>query len=285
MVYWGGLLETSRRLKSKGSKAFILFGMSIVVATAQSLISTDIRENGFEIRRLMTLAARAGADLIHFPEAAISGYVKSQISEWKMVDWQVLRDELEATARLAGGLGLWVVLGCNHSLTEPNCPHNSLYIISNEGKLHTRYDKRYCSHTELNGWYTPGTLPCVFEIKGIRFGCAICIEVQFPEVFMEYLALDVYCVLLSAYSDDAMFAVQARGHAACTNTWISFSVPAQMSYETPSQMIAPNGSVLAVCETGTSTLLTTILDADAPEWEIPLKRARPWRALARQGDI
>jgi predicted amidohydrolase len=259
--------------------------MSIIIAIAQSSISTDVRENGREIRRLMALAHQKGVDLIHFPEGAMSGYVKSQISEWKQVDWQLLRDELEKTAQFAGELGLWVVLGCNHYLTEPYRPHNSLYIISNEGKLHTRYDKRYCSHTELSDWYTPGTSPRVFEVKGIRFGCVICIEIQFPEVFMEYLALDVHCILFSSYSDDAMFAVQAQGHAACTNTWLSFSVPAQMSYKIPSQMIAPNGSVLAVCETGTSTLITTALDPDSPEWEVPLRRARPWRALARQGDI
>jgi predicted amidohydrolase len=259
--------------------------MSVVVATAQSFISKDIRENGSEVRRLMTVAAQAGADLIHFPEAAMSGYVRSQILGWQQVDWQLLNSELEATERLAGELGLWVVVGCNHRLTEPHRPHNSLYVISSAGKLHSRYDKRYCSHTELSGWYTPGTSPCVFEVKGIRFGCAICIEIQFPEVFMEYFALDAHCVLFSSYSDDAMFAVQAQGHAACNNTWLSFSLPAQMSYETPSQMIAPNGSVLDVCETGSSMLITTTLDPDAPEWEIPLRRARPWRALARQGDI
>ena len=27
------------------------------------------------------------------------------------------------------------------------------------------------------------------------------------------------------------------------------------------------------------------LDEQAPEWEIALKRAKPWRALARQGSI
>lgn len=259
--------------------------MSIVVATAQSFISADVRENGLEIRRLMSLAVQAGADLIHFPEGAMSGYVKSQIMDWKEVDWQLLRDELRLTAQRAGELGLWVVLGCHHHLTEPHRPHNSLYIISSEGKLHTRYDKRWCSQTELTDWYTPGTLPCVFEVKGIRFGCAICIEVQFPEVFMEYLDLDVHCILFSSYSKDAMFAVQSQGHAACNNIWLSFSVPAQMSSETPSRMIGPDGRVLAICETGASTLLAVTLNLDASEWEIPLRRAKPWRALARQRDI
>jgi predicted amidohydrolase len=197
----------------------------------------------------------------------------------------LLTAELEQTAQLAGKLGLWVVLGCNHSLSEPHRPHNSLYIISDQGKLHTRYDKRFCSHSELTSWYTPGTSACVFEVDAIRFGCAICIEIQFPEVFLEYLELGVDCVLFSAYSDAPMFAVQAQGHAACTNMWLGFSVPAQMSSETPSRMIAPDGRLLSTCEPEFSMLMTTVINPDAPEWEVPLKRARPWRALARKGDI
>jgi predicted amidohydrolase len=233
----------------------------------------------------MALAEQAGARLIHFPEGALSGYVKAQIRDWKEVDWQLLHEELEMTAQLAGELGLWVVLGCNHRLSEPHRPHNSLYIISDQGKLHTRYDKRWCSHNELASWYTPGTSPCVFEVEGIRFGCAICIEIQFPELFLEYLALDIDCVLFSAYSNTAMFALQAQGHAACNNTWVSFSVPAQMSSETPSRMIAPDGTILAICKAESSTIITMVVNPDALEWEIPLKRARPWRALAREGEI
>jgi predicted amidohydrolase len=59
---------------------------SLTIATAQSFISKDVRENGLEIRRLMGLAHQAGARLIHFPEGAMSGYVKSQIKSWGEVD-------------------------------------------------------------------------------------------------------------------------------------------------------------------------------------------------------
>ncbi len=51
----------------------------ITIATAQSYISADVRENGQEIRRLMQQARGEGAAIIHFPEGALSGYTKSQI--------------------------------------------------------------------------------------------------------------------------------------------------------------------------------------------------------------
>src|SRR5262245_2314306 len=60
----------------------ILITMSkrpIMIATAQSYISADIRENGREIRKLMRQASEEGAVIVHFPEGAMSGYTKSQI--------------------------------------------------------------------------------------------------------------------------------------------------------------------------------------------------------------
>jgi hypothetical protein len=39
----------------------------ITIATAQRLISQDVRENGREIRRLMRHARSEGAAIAHFP--------------------------------------------------------------------------------------------------------------------------------------------------------------------------------------------------------------------------
>lgn len=255
------------------------------LATAQSHISADVRENGSNIRELMYAARSAGADLIHFPEGALSGYVKRQISDWAQVDWAVLDEELEHTASLANELNLWVVLGANYKLALPHRPHNSLYVISATGHVHGRYDKRWCSNAEINDWYTPGTESYVFDVKGFRFGCAICIEIQFPEVFMEYLELGVDCMLLSAYSEDPMFGIQAQGYAASHNFWFSLSNPAVISNRLPSMLIGPSGVVVEQCKKGEPGLTVNVLDMNAPEWTIALHKAKPWRAAAREGGI
>ena len=135
----------------------------ITIATAQVWISANVRENGREIRSLMRQARSGGASLAHFPEGALSGYTKSQIRDWGNVDWGVLGDELHQTAALACELGLWVVFGCNHRLTPPHRPHNSLYVVSDRGELVTRYDKRFLSHTEVSRFYTPGQVACCFR--------------------------------------------------------------------------------------------------------------------------
>jgi predicted amidohydrolase len=256
----------------------------LMIATAQSHVSADVRANGREIRTLMRQVRLGGASLVHFSEGALSGYSKSQIKDWGGVDWGALGDELRRTAALAGELGLWVVIGCAHRLTPPHRPHNSLYVVSDRGELVTRYDKRFLSHTEVTSFYTPGKDACVFEVGAWRFGCALCIEIQFDEVFRDYADRGADCVLFSSYSEDPMFGIQARGYAASHNLWVSVSVPAQCSRALASRLIAPNGEVQGTVPL-TSGFLVETLDAGDPRWDVALNRAKPWRSLAREGSI
>jgi len=258
---------------------------SINIATAQSVISKDVAANGHEIRQLMRLAKSQGADLIHFSEGALSGYVKSQILDWQEVDWQALERELMLTMQAAGNLGIWVVVGSNHRLTEPHRPHNSLYVFSNEGKLHTRYDKQWCSNSEINDWYTPGQSLGIFELKGWRFGCALCIEIQFPELFLAYSEKQIDCMLFSTYSNNPMFAIQAQGYAASHNFWFSLSNVQQHSQTLTSRMIAPSGEIQEICNSESSSFILSTLDPKDARWEIALKYAKPWRKKAREGSI
>jgi predicted amidohydrolase len=257
----------------------------IAIATAQSYISADVRENGQEIRSLMQQAREGGATIVHFPEAALSGYTKSQIKNWDHVDWDALDREKRLVADCARQLGLWVVVGCNHRLTPPHRPHNSLYVISAEGKLVTRYDKQFCSNTEITRFYSPGRACCVFEVHGWRFGCALCIEIQFAELFLRYAELGVDVVLFSSYSEDAMFGIQAQGYAASHNYWFSVAVPAQVAHALSSRLIGPNGEIQGAAAPSESGLVLNPLDAGRPEWNIALQHARPWRARAREGAI
>ncbi|MBK3575847.1 carbon-nitrogen hydrolase family protein [Streptomyces sp. MBT65] len=248
------------------------------------MISDDARQNGPVVRRLMREAAEAGARLILFSEGCLSGYAKEQIRDWDQLDWPAVEDELRQVTALAAELRLWVVLGSAHRLTPPHRPHNSLYVIADDGQVVDRYDKRYCSNTEILGYYTPGFTPTVFTVDGYRFGCAICIEINFPELFVEYERLGVDCLLLSAYPVNSVFEVKARAHAAINNYWLAMATPAQTTALLDSELISPNGTVLAQADARTELIIGE-LDRDAPEFHIALNKARPWRASARQGDI
>jgi predicted amidohydrolase len=258
--------------------------MTVRIATTQPAGSADARNNGRTARALMRRAATEQARLIHFPEGFLSGYAKEQIADWDDVDWSAVRDELDKVAELAAELGLWVVLGSAHPLTPPHRPHNSLYVLSDQGRVVARYDKRFCSNTEITRFYSPGFEPVVFDVDGYRFGCAICIEVNFPQLFAEYERLGVDCLLLSAWPIDSIFFVKAQAHAAINNYWLSLSVPEQSADLMRSAIIGPDGAHLVSIDP-TAELAAVTLDRDAPEFHIALDLARPWRTEANKGHI
>jgi predicted amidohydrolase len=257
----------------------------MLLATAQSRIEKNPDENAAQIAGLIRQAAEAGADFVHFPECALSGYVKTQITDWSEVDWRALARHLQGIRELCAKLTIGAAIGSAHKSREKDRPFNSLYIIDSAGSLAARYDKRLCSNSEITDWFSAGTAPVVVDVKGMKLGFALCIEIQFPEVFLAYERMGANCVLLSAYHDAEIFRIQAQGHAACNNYWISYSVPANASHRQPSCCIGPYGSVLDSCGRDTSGFVLSTIDPDAAEWDIPCKKARPWRALARQGDI
>ena len=65
---------------------------------------------------------------MHFPEGATcspnkrimsaSGPEKVGPPDWDRFEWAVLREELDATSKLAGELGLWTIFGSVHQLTR-----------------------------------------------------------------------------------------------------------------------------------------------------------------------
>lgn len=253
------------------------------IATAQMSISPDVKANGDVIRSMIKQAKSNNARLIHFPEGALSGYVKTQIKSWRDVNWPTLNAELAHIARVARDYNIWVVLGANHRLTPPNRPHNSLYVISDQGQFVARYDKQICSHTEISSWYSPGGKAVVFEVDGYRFGCALCIEIHFPELFSNYEQRGIDCMLFSAYSDDSIFSVKAQAHASNYCYWFSLSVVSNR--DLASQFIGPTGTSLDTCEPSKDGLIFNNLDKADKRWDVPLTYARPWRRAARTGDI
>jgi predicted amidohydrolase len=277
----------------------------IRLATAQVVVRDDprdsaqLRQSGHDIRELMRQAQRSGARIIHFPEGAtcspnkriMSGTGPAEVgpADWSLPDWEVLRQELAAITQLAGELRLWTVLGSVHPLTPPHRPHNSMYVISDRGELVTRYDERLLSNTKLSFMYSPGSAPVTFEVDGVRFGCAMGIEVHFPEVFAEYESLDVDGVLISTVAGQnptgtAAFATEAQAHAATNSLWVSFAMSAQHSGAAPAGTISPDGHWAARCQgDGQPALAITDIDNGTETIDIAVSRARPWRRRARTG--
>lgn len=231
------------------------------IAVAQSTVREDptvaslLHESGAEVRRLMKQAADAGARLAHFTEGALcfpSKRVMSELgpdkigpSDWSKVQWDVLRKELDQIAALSGELGIWTVLPSVHRLPAPARPHNSVLVISDEGKEVARYDERMLSTTKITWMYTPGTQPVTFEVDKYRFGLSLGLDVLFPELFTQYDQLGVDIVLVSyasTGSENETVPIQARGYAATNTCWISLAAPAKSASNVVSGVIDPQGN-------------------------------------------
>lgn len=169
------------------------------IATCQFAVSNSITENASAIIDFMQQAKKASADIVHFSECALSGYAGVDFDNLENYNWSLLQSETEKVMETAAKLKLWTILGSTHRLTEPNKPHNCLYLIDTDGKIAARYDKRFCTECDLIH-YTPGDRFVTFEINNIKCALLICFDLRFPEIYRALKKLNVQCIFQSFYN-------------------------------------------------------------------------------------
>lgn len=140
---------------------------TLKIATCQFLVSDSVSKNAAAILAFLKKANRRGADIVHFSECTLSGYAGPNYSTLDNFDWDLLRNKTQQIMALASQLKIWVVLPSMHRLTPPNKPHNSLYIINPAGQIENRYDKRFCTQSDLD-YYSPGNRFVTFEINNVK---------------------------------------------------------------------------------------------------------------------
>lgn len=220
------------------------------IATCQFAVSPSIRRNSGMIQRQMRLAKRKKADIVHFPECALSGYGGQEVKSWKGYDWELLRDETRSIMALAGRLRQWVVLGSSHYLGEGKLPHNCLYLIGPGGRIRDRYDKRFCTRPGLK-YYSPGGHSTIFRVNGVRCGLMICYDIRFPELHREYKRLGAQLVLHSFYNARSKGAgiwtvimrPSLQAMAATNYFWVSGNNSSAYYGLWPSVFILPDGRI------------------------------------------
>jgi predicted amidohydrolase len=257
------------------------------LATCQFPVSADVRANGELVRNQMRQASEQGADLIHFPECALSGYAGADFSSTKDLDWDALYAETEAVLALARELKVWVVLGSTHRLSGDHKPHNCLYVISPEGTIIDRYDKRFCTSGDLKH-YSPGDHFVTFEVNGVRCGLLICYDIRFPELYREYQKLGVRLMLHSFYNarqkpgsiHPKIMPVTARAYAGVNNLFVSINnSSAPKSW--PSRFITPDGLVGAKLPLDEPGLMVNEVDIHKRYYDA----SGPYRSDALRGKL
>jgi predicted amidohydrolase len=220
------------------------------IATCQFAVCSDVDQNARQIRTLMQQAAEQGADIAHFSECALSGYAGVDFESLAGYDWPRLKDRTLEIVALAGELKLWLALGSSHPLTPPHKPHNCLYLISPEGKLVDRYDKRFGTAIDLLH-YTPGNRFVVFDIHGVTCALLICFDLRFPELYRELYKQGVQCILQSFYNarqqgpsvHTEIMRQTMQANAANNGFWASMTNSCGWYCPYPSCFIQPDGRI------------------------------------------
>lgn len=280
------------------------------VATAQFGVSSDIAENLAAARRLMRQARADGADIVHFCEAALSGYAGVDFETFAGFDWDACQAATRAVAALAGELGLWTVIGSAHRLSQGHKPHNSVYVIDASGALVDRYDKRFCAGDAAGRTgdlvhYTPGDHFVVFEIRGVRCGVLVCHDYRYPELYRAYHRLGVRLMFHGFHAGGLSaerFADMEAGvgahlltggttlpaitmpagmiaSASNNNMWISCPNSSAPRSCWPSFFVRPDGVIIGALESETEGLLFSEVDLCAEIYDSTIA----WRDRAIDG--
>jgi deaminated glutathione amidase len=238
----------------------------VSVATCQFPVGADIRANLGYVRRQMRAASRRGADVAHFPEAALSGYAGTDFDSFAGFDWDELSRATSAVLACAREAGIWVVLGSAHRLGSGHKPHNCLYIIDSSGQIVDRYDKMFCGggpdgRSGDLAHYSPGGHFSVWTVNGVRCGALICYDYRFPELYRWYKKQGVDLVFHSFHAARAPAERMAEAekvigpefvplNVAPTYTYPGITMPAAMTAEAAFNHVwisCPNSSAPQSC--------------------------------------
>ncbi len=259
---------------------------TLKIATCQFAVGSSIKRNAEQICKFIEKASKMGAEVVHFPEAALSGYGGIDVPNFLDYDWQALSLETEKVKSAAKKEKKWVIFGSAHQIKGSYKPYQSLYLINPSGEIQCRYDKRFCTKAEMNR-YTPGNRFVFFSINGIMCSLLICFDLRFPELYREMYKAKVKCLFQSFYNarqkgpsvHSEIMRQTMQAHAACNALWISMSNACGYYSPYPSCFIQPDGKIARQLQRNKPGIMINTVDL-SQEFYDPM---RGFRELAIKG--
>lgn len=259
----------------------------IRIASCQFPVSSSIRENFLWIKNQMIEAKLKKADIVHFPECALSGYPGTDMTSLDNFDWDELFKATDSMMSLAKELKIWVILGSIHRLSGSNKPHNSLYLIDAEGNITDRYDKRFCTGGDLE-YFTPGDHFVTFNINGVNCGLLICFDIRFPELYRQYRKLNADVIFQSFHNarqkigsiHPVIMHITAQAMAASNYFYMSLT-NSSVAESWPCYFITPDGLVQNKLTDNVPGILISDVDISTSYYDA----SKPYRSDAINGKL
>lgn len=270
----------------------------LTVASCQFPVEADIDHNRDCVITQINEAANRGARVAHFCETALSGYAGVDIPSARDIDWDKLHAATQAICDTAARRQVWVLLGSTHRLSGDHLPHNCVYVISDEGKIVDRYDKRFCTGVlqpapDMDlAYYTPGDHAVTFQVDGYTCGVLICYDYRFPELYRDLKRRGVEVVFQSFHNARRDLKTHETGniwkeivpatmmcHAATNYFWIS-AVNSTAKYSSwASFFVRPDGRIAGRLADHEPSVLISQVAPSKEIWDAP----GPWRERALCG--
>ena len=159
----------------------------LITAVIQQAMTPDKAANLAESKRLVTEAARAGAQLILLPELHATRY----FCQWETADNFSLAEALDGPT--AQQLSQWaaeckiILIGSIFEKRAPGIFHNTALVFDEQGQRVGYYRKMHIPHDPgfyEKYYFTPGENPLGFSpisVGPLKLGVLVCWDQWFPE--------------------------------------------------------------------------------------------------------
>ena len=177
----------------------------LTIAVAQMKFRATIGENVSRIVKIIHFSASRGADVILFPECAVTGYN----CDFARLSRSDIEGALDMVAEAARSACCHVLVGSPTFRSRKR--YNSLVVFDPRGrrvfcysKIHlTRRDKRF---------FSPGNTLAFFRVAGVSCTAIICHERRYPELVRLPVMLGAQIVFHSNAGLDSLTVSKAKRH-------------------------------------------------------------------------
>jgi predicted amidohydrolase len=247
----------------------------MIIALASPRIASSIDEGLDKIRHSLSEASAQGAEIVCFPEAYLPG-LRGQDFEVLPFDPAQQERILQVVSQWARTYAVATILGMERLVSTGR--QIAAFVIDGSGQLQGYQTKNQLDPSE-DQFYVPGLTRQLFEIKGLKFGVAICHEGwRYPETVRwaavrgakivfhpHHTGSDITGVQLKQWgSADAPYYDKAMMCRSVENTIYFASVNYALRYqESATSLIGPSGECQAHLPYGQEGVLVQALNLEA----------------------
>ena len=240
-------------------------GKTIILGIAQMRESSHLGRNLWEIAQFAEAAAAEGADILCFPECALTGYGPAHHESPADFDPDAVEAGLAEVRVLARRLGMTIAIGAHMPLDGGWT--NSVLLIRSDGRIVTRYDKAHLYGLDAEFYRAGRERAEAATVKGVRIGLQICFDIRFPEPFRRLAIEGAQIILVPSHIHGKsemwkgpVIASHVSSRAAEDGRFVAFVNSAGSAQNAPSTIANPRGEIVLRGRRGAQQILLAELD-------------------------